>query len=52
MVPQAHLQPQLILDLLAQPGKVTPSVNNTMDGEIAPDSIQFVRELLRILQAI
>ena len=32
-VPQAHRRPRLILDLSAQPDKVTPSVNGTIDRE-------------------
>ena len=38
--------------MLAQPDKETPSVNNTTDREIAPESMQFGRDFPRILQAI
>ena len=51
-VPQAHRRPQIILNLLSQPVKVTPSVSNTTDMKIAPESIQFGKLLPRILQAI
>ena len=51
-VPQTHFRPHLIINLLAQPDKSMPSVNNTTDREIAPESIQFWRALPRILQVI
>ena len=51
-VPQAQHQPCLILNLSAPPDKETPSVNDTTDREIAPESIQFGRAFQRILQAI
>ena len=51
-VPQAQLRPHLILNLSAPPGNGTPSVNNTTDREIAPESMHCGRALPRILQAI
>ena len=51
-VPQAHRRPHLILNLFAPPDKETPSVNDTTDREIAPESMQFGRAFPRILQAI
>ena len=51
-LPQAHLRPRLILNLLAQPNKVTPSVNDITYSGISPESIQFRMSFLRILQAI
>ena len=51
-VPQAQRRPRLILNLLAAPDKETPSVNDTTDREIAPESMQFGREFPGILQAI
>ena len=35
-VPQAHIQPRLILNMLAKPNKGTASVNNTTNKEVAP----------------
>ena len=49
---QTHRQLRLILILSAAPGKETPSVKDTTDSEIAPESMQFGRAFLRILQAI
>ena len=51
-VPQAQRQPRIILNLLAPPNKEIPSVNNTIDRDIDPESIQFGRAFTRILQAI
>ena len=51
-VPQAQRRPRLILNLSAPPDKETPSVNDTTDREIAPESMQFGRAFPRILQAI
>ena len=51
-VPQAQRRPRLILNLLTPPDKETPSVNDTTDREIAPESMQFGRAFPRILQAI
>ena len=51
-VPQAQRQPRLILNWSAPPEKETPSVNDTTDREIAPESMQFRRALPRILQVI
>ena len=51
-VPQAHLRHRLILNLLAKPDKGTPSVNNTTNREVAPESMQFGRAFTRILQEI
>ena len=42
----------LILNLSAVPDKETPSVNDTTDGEIAPESMQFGRAFQCILQVI
>ena len=50
--PQAQSQPRLILNLSEQPDKDTPSVNNTMDKEIDPESMHFGRAFPRILRAI
>ena len=52
VVPHAHCRPRLILNLSAQLKKVTSSVNNTTDRDIAPDSMQFGRAFTRIFQAI
>ena len=35
-VPQAHLQPRLILNLLVKPDKGMPSLNDTTDRKVAP----------------
>ena len=51
-VPQSQRQPQLILNLSGPPNKETPSVNDTTDREIAPESMRFGRSSPRILQAI
>ena len=51
-VPQDQHRPRQILNLLAAPDKETPSVNNTTDREIAPESMQFGRAFPRIIQAI
>ena len=51
-VPQSHYWPRLILGLLAQPGSDTPSINETTDREAAPESLQFGRTFLCILQAV
>ena len=51
-IPQAQHWPLLILNLSAAPDKETPSVNNTTDREIAPESMQFGRAFPRIIQAI
>ena len=51
-VPQAQRRLRLILKLSAQPDKETPSVNNTTDRGIAPESTQFGRASPHILQAI
>ena len=51
-VQQAQRQLRLILNLSAPPDKETPSVNNTTDREIAPESVQFGRDFPGILQAI
>ena len=51
-VPQAQLRQRLILNLEALSDKETPSVNDTTDREIAPESMQFERAFPRILQAI
>ena len=37
-VPQDQRRPRLILDLSDQPDKETPSVNDTRDREISPES--------------
>ena len=51
-VPQAHLRLRLILNLSAQPDSDTPSVNDTTDREVVPESLQFGRAFPRILQAV
>ena len=51
-VPQAQRRAHLILNLSAAPDKETPSVNDTTDREIAPESMQFGRAFPCILQAI
>ena len=51
-VPQAHHRPCLILNFLNQTNKETPSVNGTTDRDIDPESMQFGRDFLPILQAI
>ena len=51
-VPQAQRQTCLILNLLAQPDKVTPSVDNPKDRKIALESMQFGQAFPRILQVI
>ena len=51
-VPQEHHRPCLILNLSAQPDEGTPSVKNTTDREVAPESMQFGRAFPRILQTI
>ena len=51
-VSQEHCRPRLILNLSAQHNEVTPSINDTMEREITPESIQFVRALPHILQTI
>ena len=51
-VHQAQRRPRLILNLLAPPDKETPSFNDNMDREIAPESMQFGRAFPCILQAI
>ena len=38
-VPQEQRMPGLILNLLVQLVEVTPSVNSTMDREVAPESM-------------
>ena len=52
VVPYEHQRLRLILNLSAQPDEGTPSVNNTMDREITPESIKFERAFPRILQEI
>ena len=49
---QAQRRPRLIMNFLAPPDKDTPSVTNTTDREIDPESMQFGRAFPRILQAI
>ena len=51
-VPQEHHRPHLILNLLVQPYEGIPSVNNTIDREVAPDLIQFWLAFPHILQEI
>ena len=51
-VPQANLQLRLILNLLSQPDKVTPSINDTTDRDIEPESMQFGQAFPYILHAI
>ena len=51
-VPQYHRRLRLIINLLAQPDEGTPSANDTMDREVAPESMQFGRAFPHILQSI
>ena len=51
-VTQAHCRPCLILNLSDQLNKETTSVNSTTDRDINPESMQFGRDFLRILQSI
>ena len=51
-VPQAHRRPRLILNLLAQPGSDKISVDETINREAAPESLQFGQASPRILQAV
>ena len=51
-VPQTQRRPRLILKFSAQPNKETPSINNTVDREIYPESMQFGRASPHIIQAI
>ena len=51
-VPQDQRCLRLILNLLAQTNKGTPSVNNTTDWEIALESTKFGRDFPRIAQTI
>ena len=51
-VPQAYRRLRLILDLLAKLDVGMPSANNTTDREATPESLQFVRALPCILQAV
>ena len=41
VLPHSHRQQRLILNLSAQPDRVTSSVNDTTDKDIAPESMQF-----------
>ena len=50
-VPQAQRRLRLILNLLAPLDNENPSVNNTTDREIAPESMQLWRAFPCILQA-
>ena len=43
---------RLVLNLSVPPDKEIPSVNDTMDREIAPESAQFGKTFPRTLQAI
>ena len=52
MVPQANHQPHLILNLSEKSDKGTPSVNETAEREVAPESMHIGRDFPRILQAI
>ena len=51
-VPQEHLRPRLILNLLARPDSNMPIVNKTTDRESAQESLQFGCPPPRILQAV
>ena len=51
-VTQEYRRLQLILKLLAQSDKGKPSVNETTDREVTPESMQFGCSFPRILQAI
>ena len=51
-VPKEHHRPRLILNLLLQPNEGMTSINDTIDREFAPESMQFGRAFPRILQAI
>ena len=43
VVPQEHRMMRLILTLLGKPNEVTPSLKDTTDREVAPDSMEFGR---------
>ena len=51
-VTQEHQRPRLILNLLEQSDEGNPSVNDTTDMEVAPESMQFGRASPYILQVI
>ena len=51
-VPQARRRPRLIINLSEQPDSDTPSVNETIDREAAPELLQFFRAFPCILQAV
>ena len=51
-VPQDQRRPRLILEFSAQPDKETPNVYDTLDREIAPESIQYGKYSPQIIQAI
>ena len=50
--PQEHFHLRLIIDLYVNPKKGANIFKNTTDREVAPESIQFVSDLSRILQEI
>ena len=52
MVPQDHLRPRLILNLPGNPNEGTPSVNDTTEREVAPESMHFGHAFPNILQDI
>ena len=51
-VPQAYRHPRLILNLSAQLGSNTLSVNETTGREATPELLKFGRASPRILQAV
>ena len=51
-VPQENRRMRLILNLWAQPDEVRPSVNNTTDREVAPESMTSGRAFPCIPHAI
>ena len=51
-VPQAHLCPRLIINLLAQPDSNTLSVNETTNRETAPELLHLGRASPCILQEV
>ena len=51
-VTQEHCRLCLIINLVFQPDEGMPSVNDTTEREVSPESMQFERAFPRILQAI
>ena len=51
-LPQEHHWKHLIINLSVKPNQITPTFNETMDMEVAPDSINFGHSFPHILQSI